>query len=462
MVPKGISIRCFSQTRSAWNLCWPSSQFGPHRVQRSEMLNGIKIAAAKTAGTPIAACTVMFQAGSRFETNDDLGSGHFVRVTTPASGCGYTAFSKTRVLQQLGAHLTCTSNRQYIAFTLCCPLPSFKAVKYYLLDTAARSCYNEWDIEDGKPIVLDDLFRITPEQRVIDLVQRACWAGPLSNSIYCEEERVDDMSRSTLCSFVYNNFKSTECSVASVGVPFDETLKIADKIEITRCKPPEREVCMSQPRGGFEYYETGSGSDTCIAAVVPGCGASDITLVIALVDQLVCLFKHAIIAAACGTGSVQTGQHDLDYTPHGPLGLMSGADVHTRFRAFNISYDDTGVFGILCNTRAKTAYNSTCALVEFLCNVGDLDFRQLEIGKKRLKLDLALHDQEAAPSSEGLALQLACGVQLDSIHDALALIDSISVDELSCTAKCLSSKRHELAIAAVGDCGAVPQELFSG
>ncbi|XP_047506217.1 probable mitochondrial-processing peptidase subunit alpha-2, chloroplastic/mitochondrial [Pieris napi] len=453
MVTKAFqSVRQFSRTPSVWNLCWPSSHFRPQCVQRTELLNGIKVAAAKTSGTAVAACTIMFQAGSRFEINDDFGATHFIRAISPASGCAYTDFSKARVLQQFGAHLTCTATRQYIAFTLTCPLPSFKETKYYLLDTAARSMYNEWDIKDCMSHIRDDLYRITTEERVMDLVQRACWAGSLANSIYCEEERVESMTRLRLCGFVYENFKSSSCSVASVGVPFEETLKVADKIEMTRYKPPERKELPSNPRAGFEYYELGPGSDTCIAAVIPGCGASDLT----------CLLKHAIIAAACGTGSVQSGQHDIDCTPQGPLGHMAGADIHTKFRAFNIAYYDTGVFGILCNTRAQTAKTCTCALVEFLCNVGDLDFRQLEIGKKRLKMELARHDEDAAASAEGLALQLACGVRLDGVGDALALIDNITVDDLSCVAKAISSRRNDLAIAVVGDCGAVPhdQELF--
>lgn len=58
-----------------------------------------------------------------------------------------------------------------------------------------------------------------------------------------------------------------------------------------------------------------------------------------------CLMIHSIIASACGTGNLQMGQHKLDRTAQTPLGLMSGEDVYTDYRAFNVSYRDTGVFG---------------------------------------------------------------------------------------------------------------------
>lgn len=37
--------------------------------------------------------------------------------------------------------------------------------------------------------------------------------------------------------------------------------------------------------------------------------------------------------------------HSMDSTPQTPLGLMSGGDVYTSYKAFNVSYMDTGVFG---------------------------------------------------------------------------------------------------------------------
>lgn len=39
------------------------------------------------------------------------------------------------------------------------------------------------------------------------------------------------------------------------------------------------------------------------------------------------------------------GQHAMDRTPHPPLGMMAGDDVCTEFKAFNIAYEETGIFG---------------------------------------------------------------------------------------------------------------------
>lgn len=42
-------------------LCWPKPDYGPAEVRRTNMMNGINVAAAQSQGGVIAACTVMFQ-----------------------------------------------------------------------------------------------------------------------------------------------------------------------------------------------------------------------------------------------------------------------------------------------------------------------------------------------------------------------------------------------------------------
>ncbi|XP_045450205.1 probable mitochondrial-processing peptidase subunit alpha-1, mitochondrial [Melitaea cinxia] len=429
-------------------ICWPKPSYGPMETHRSELMNGIKIVAAKTSGALMVACTIMFQAGSRYESPDFLGATHFLRAASTGSGCCYTAFSKLRVLQQRGAYLTCSSDRQSISYTLRSPLPYFGDLKYYLLDTAARCCYHDWEISDRKSLVRGDLARMNPEERVIDLIQKAFWAGPLANSIYCEDERIDDMSGELLNKYVNTYFKSTNCCVASVGIPFEETMMLADKIDTRRERPVLKPHPKSRPRAGFEYYDLGSGSDTWIAVAVPGCGTDDITN----------LYKHAIIASACGTGNMQQGQHELDRIPQPPLGFMSGDDIFTNFRAFNISYADTGIFGIIAKTRSETATRSAYAVAEFLSNVGDLDFKQIQDGKKRLQLDLAIHEEDCVKVVEGFALQLANDVRIDSLQESLNMIDTISPDEVKATAMCLARSSNEMAVAVVGDLSVVPND----
>ncbi|XP_028156723.1 cytochrome b-c1 complex subunit 2, mitochondrial-like [Ostrinia furnacalis] len=453
-VYKRFLARRLSVSRNDRTVCWPKPDYGPMEVMRSDLMNGIKVASAKPLGAQIGACTIMYQAGSRYEWDDQIGASHFLRALSSGSGCGYSAYMKARYLQQCGAAITCTSDRQSIAYTLRCPVSCFPDLKNVLLDAAQRCCYHQWEIDDRKPLVRDDLERRHPEQIVMDLVQRAAFAGPLANSVFCEDERISGMSQETLQCFAQTNFISVRCSVGSVGVPFEETLRMAERIELRRERPPDPCTLPTFPKSGYEYHDLGSGSDTWIALAVPGCSSCDIS----------CLLKHSIVAAACGTGNIQLGQHDMDRTQQPPLGLMAGNDIYTDYKAFNLSYFDQGIFGVLAKTRSCTAKQAALCAAEFLVNVGDLDFKQIEVGKKRLKVSLALHDEDCVKVSEGLALQVANNMQIDSAKNSMCMVDLIPADEVCATAKVLSSKSRCMSVAVVGDIGAVPEgrELLCG
>ncbi|XP_026727582.1 cytochrome b-c1 complex subunit 2, mitochondrial-like isoform X2 [Trichoplusia ni] len=428
-----IPIRKFSVHQCDWTRCWPKPDYGPVEVQRSVLLNGIKVAASKPLGAQIGCCTIMYQSGSRYECDDSLGATHFIRAASSASSCAYSGFHKMRFLPQHGASITCTSNRQSIAYTLLCQPSIYSEMKCYLLDTVLRCYFKQWEIDDLKPLIRDDLHRITPEMRVIDLAQKACWGGSLANSMFCENSRIDGMTGEVLDNFANFNYKTDHCTVASVGVPFEETLKMAEAIEPRREKPGPRVLVPSRPRRGFEFYDLGPDSETWICVVVPGCGSSDIKN----------LIMHAIVASACGTENIQDGLHCLDRTPQQPLGLMSG---------------------IVARTRACTAWKVAVAASEFLTNVGDLNFKQIDVGKKRLKVRLALNDDNCVTLTEGLALQLANGVQIDSAKNSIAMVDQMSNDEISCVAQGLSKKYKDMAYAVVGDITKVPhnKELICG
>ncbi|XP_060804641.1 mitochondrial-processing peptidase subunit beta [Amyelois transitella] len=445
-----ILPRGFSTAKSCYAVCYPKPDYGPMEVQRSELMNGIRVAAAKPGGSYMAACTIMFQAGSRYEIDDQIGANHFLRATASCTGCAYTAYAKNRHLQQQGASLTCSSDRQTISFTLRCPPTCYPDLKYYLLDAATRCCFAPWEIDDRKTLIKEDLQRIPPEQRVMDLLQQAMWAGPLSNSIFCVEERIDAMTDDALNCFVKTNFRTDVCTVASIGVPFEETLKLAEKIESRRERPSPRCEMISCARGGFEFHDLGRCSDTWIALGITGCGTCDIST----------LIKYSIIAAACGVGNVSMGQHAMDNTPQPPLGMMVGADPYTEYRAFNISYSNTGIFGLLAKAHAGLASSVAVAAAEFLANVGDLTFKQIDIGKKRLIMNMTLNEDNCILSSESLALQLANNVHLDNCGISIGLIDSTSNDDICCLAKKIAAMSPCMAVAVVGDVGAVPHDRF--
>lgn len=56
-----IPLRQLSLDHGLWTKCWPKPDYGPVDVQRSALMNGIRVAAAKPLGAQMGACTIMYQ-----------------------------------------------------------------------------------------------------------------------------------------------------------------------------------------------------------------------------------------------------------------------------------------------------------------------------------------------------------------------------------------------------------------
>lgn len=80
-------------------------------------------------------------------------------------------------------------------------------------------------------MVREDHLRLHPQERVMDLIQTASWTGGLANSMYCPEGLIDDMDEDALNCFAYTHYRTDEMTVASVGIPFEETIKLASWLE---------------------------------------------------------------------------------------------------------------------------------------------------------------------------------------------------------------------------------------
>ncbi|KAI5651645.1 insulinase (Peptidase family m16) domain-containing protein [Phthorimaea operculella] len=415
-VPTGMPQECLPQQ------CKP--KFGPPPVHSAKFINGITVQGYNPLGGSIGACTVMFHAGSRNEYDDTLGVTHFIRAGSGCSGCSHSGFMRARYLQQTGVYLTCTTNRQTIAFTLRCPEPTFASVKFFLTDLAAKCLYPDHELDEVRKIVRNDLEQRHPEQHVIDLVQKACFAGPLSNSIYCEEDRIDEIDSDTINKFIDCNFKTAVCSIGSANLHYSEVMKVAAHVDANREPPCSM---MSCPRGGFEYEDTGPGGDTYMAIAVPGAGSGDSRCLI-----------YAILAAACGNGNVYRGTHFWNRIQMNPIGsLPDSSDVVSGFKAFNISYLDTGCFGILVRTNTAMARRAGFKAVEFLTSLDKLSAAQIQTGKKRLKVATAFHMDSCVLASESMALQAANGLVVDNAMALGCLIDEITPGEVINAAKCV-------------------------
>lgn len=105
----------------------------------------------------------MYRAGSRYESSENQGSAHILRMTAGLSTKNSSQFAITRNIQQVGANLTCTSDRETIAYTLEGTYAAVEKSSEFLSDVVSQQIFKPWEVKDSLPRINLELVSLSPE-----------------------------------------------------------------------------------------------------------------------------------------------------------------------------------------------------------------------------------------------------------------------------------------------------------
>lgn len=90
----------------------------------------------------------LFRAGTRNECPDTLGATHVLRTAAGLSTKNASRFAVIRNLQEVGASLTATSDRETIAYTLEGTRQAVDKVLPFLREVATHQEFRPWELSD--------------------------------------------------------------------------------------------------------------------------------------------------------------------------------------------------------------------------------------------------------------------------------------------------------------------------
>lgn len=88
------------------------------------------------------------RAGARNETSENLGAAHVVRVAAGLSTRNQSQFAITRNIQQVGANLTATSDRETISYTLEGTRQAVEQALPFLAEVATQQVFKPWEVAE--------------------------------------------------------------------------------------------------------------------------------------------------------------------------------------------------------------------------------------------------------------------------------------------------------------------------
>lgn len=173
---------------------------------------------------------------------------------------GASQFAITRNIQQLGGRLTCTSDRETVAYTLDIPRNKLEEGLKFLADVTCKQVFFPWELSDSLPrlkyelassrlpvsnnssISFSYIFALYTnwnfQVRAIDILHKAAFRTGLGNSIYCPKWQIGKISSEALSHYVATNFTSNRTAVVGLGVRHDEIVSFAQNMITLECGEP--------------------------------------------------------------------------------------------------------------------------------------------------------------------------------------------------------------------------------
>ncbi|XP_026207328.1 cytochrome b-c1 complex subunit 2, mitochondrial [Anabas testudineus] len=408
-------------------------KFQPQDVQVTKLPSGLVIASLENY-SPASKIGVFIKAGCRYETPDNQGVTHLLRLASNLTTKGASAFKICRGIEAVGGNLSVTLSRENMIYTVDCLRDDIDTVMEYLINVTTAPEFRPWEVSDlAARVKIDKALAAQSTQiGVVEGLHEAAYKNALCNSLYCPDHMVGNIKSEHLHQFVQNNFTSARMALVGLGV--DHTV-------------------LKQVGEQFLNIRSGAGTTGAKAQYRGG----EIRL-----PSSSSLVHSAIVSqsAAAGTNEAlafSVLQHLLGAGPHVKRGssasskLVQGVAKATAdpfdVSAFNTSYSDSGLFGIYTISQAAAAGDVIKAAVAQVKAVADGGVTAADItrAKAQLKGQLLMCLETSEGLLEAMGTQALADGSYQSAEEISKNIDNISLTDVANAAKKFVSGKKTMA-----------------
>nr|XP_020471576.1 cytochrome b-c1 complex subunit 2, mitochondrial-like [Monopterus albus] len=408
-------------------------KFQPQDVQVTRLPSGLVIASLENY-SPASKIGVFVKAGCRYETHENLGVTHLLRLASNLTTKGASAFKICRGIEAVGGSLSVTSSRENMIYTIDCLRDDIDTVMEYLINVTTAPEFRPWEVKELTPRVKVDKARAAQSAQiaVVESLHQVAYKNALCNSLYCPDYMVGNFNSEHLHQFVQNNFTSARMALVGLGVDHAVLKQV-----------------------GEQFLNIRSGAGTT-GAKAQYCGG-EIRLQNA--DSLV---HSAVVSqsAAAGTSEAlafSVLQHLLGAGPHVKRGsnasskIVQGVAKATTdpfdVSAFNASYSDSGLFGIYTISQAAAAGNVIKAALAQVKAVADGGVTAVDLtrAKAQLKGQFLMSLETSESLLEAMGTQALAEGSYHSLEEVSKSIDNISLTDVANAAKKFVSGKKSMA-----------------
>lgn len=406
-----------------------------HQIETSLLPSGLKVTSCDSESSAVSTIGVLVKAGSSYETYDNLGVSHALRLSAGLSSKNATSFGIVRNVQQMGGSLNVVAGREYIMYTLNSPRPYVGELFNYLNEAVTSPAFKPWELNDhvyGR--MAEEVDGLDGNAQAMELLHKAAYRSGLGQSLYSPSHMIGKHKTNTLADFHAKTHTVTRTVLAANGVDHRILSKMGSQLGLEKGHGPTQPVKYF---GGEQRLDCG-GQQAVVAIATESGSASNAK------ESLVFMLLRNIL----GTGP-KIGRGGLS----GKLGkAVAKIEGQKAVSGLNYTYQDTGLVGAYMVAEAAIAGNVLAEVVATLRGLTISD-EDLKTAKKVLMLDMSESRLCAEGVVESIGSQTMYGLDADSSATA-DLLSTVSVADVQAAAKKFSSGK--LSMSAVGNLKTIP------
>jgi processing peptidase subunit beta len=417
-------------------------------TQVTQLPNGLRVGSETAPFAETATVGVWIDAGSRYETDANNGSAHFLE---------HMAFKGTRELEleieDMGGHLNAYTSREqtcYHAKVFKRDVP--KAINI-LSDIIQNSHLKEDAIERERSVILREMQEVEgiPEEVIFDhLHATAFQATPLGRTILGPAENIRRLTRGDLADYIGANYTAPRMVVAAAGaVDHDELVKLSEDAFSSLSTDPTTayDLVAKEP----SYF---TGSDVRIrdpdmsllhfAVAFKGVSWADADSIPLMIMQQILGGWNKNAGAGKNMGS--------------PLAQTVAANnLCNSYQAFNTNYHDTGLFGIITTADKNAAIDdlSWAIMHELTKLVYEVAEEDVVRARNQLKASILFGMDGSGAVAEDIGRGLLVYGRRIPKAEIFARLDAVTAETVKAVAERVIYDQDP-AIAAMGDVQHLP------
>jgi len=428
-------------------------------VQITTLPNGISVASCDHAG-PITKVAIGVRGGSRFESPASTGVSHYMKNAAFITNNEKTDLRTTREMEIIGGATESSSSRELITRKGLALRSSLAELLGNIAPSVVAPLYNSWDIKqtplakqwkEQQHVVYQvedacagDVAMLNCAGKNIELLHETAFhSSGLGNSVLCPQLMLGSVKSEDLSAYASEIHVGSRITVVGSNCDHGELVQLTK--ELLGDLPAGSAPTPATPQyyGGEARLCTRKGL-TFASLVGPGASVgSDDAVTLAVLQNI--LYQPS---------SVKWGSNTVSSRINSAVGAVT--DVEFQVSALNLSYSDTGLFGVHVVAPPTAITDILKAACDESLNIanGGITASEVEAAKAQLATSALAASADSDGHLDDLLNQVALTGSYTSSTDVLAKIEAVTVEAVVDAAhKCFNATS---TLVVTGDTAGAP------